>query len=103
MCAAPIRNPVAVCRVQPDGWAVLFNPDTAGALALNPTGLVIWELIDGRRDVAAIAAVLRERFRDVPPTVQADVAALIETLAEEGLVGYTIWSRPSACKEELHR
>ena len=94
MRSAPIRNPAAVCRVQPDGWAVLFNPDTAGALALNPSGLVIWELIDGRRDVGAIAAALHAHFRDVPPAVEDDVAALLETLAEEGLVGYQIWPTP---------
>ncbi|MCS7260400.1 MAG: PqqD family peptide modification chaperone [Anaerolineae bacterium] len=103
MQAVPIRNPTAVCRVQPDGWAVLFNPDTAGALALNPTGLAIWQLIDGQRDVAAIAAVLCEQFRDVPPSVQADVTALIEILVEEGLVGYPIWPQPTVSKEEPNR
>jgi hypothetical protein len=90
----PIANPGAVCHREPDGWAVLFNPDTAGALALNPTGLAIWQLIDGRRDPHTIAEALRRQFSDVPPEVGDDVVALIETLAEEGLVGYQIWPPP---------
>jgi hypothetical protein len=92
--AVPIPNPGAVCRREADGWAVLFNPDTAGAVALNPTGIAIWQLIDGRRDAVAIAAALRRQFSEVPPEVDADVAALIQTLADEGLVGYQIWPPP---------
>lgn len=90
----PIPNPSAVCRREPDGWAVLYNPDTAGALALNPTGLVVWDLIDGRRDPPAIAEALRRQFRDVPESVGDDVEALVATLVEEGLVGYQIWPPP---------
>ena len=94
MSRIPIANPGAVCRREPDGWAVLFNPDTAGALALNPTGLAIWDLIDGRRDPPAIAAALRSQFCDVPESVGDDVETLITTLVEEGLVGYQILPAP---------
>ena len=94
MLPVPIANPAAVCRREPGGRAVLFNPDTTGALALNATGVAVWNLIDGRRDAVAIATALREQFSDAPPDVEADVAALIEMLAGEGLVGYQIWPLP---------
>jgi hypothetical protein len=29
----PIANPVVVLREKFDDWAILFNPDTAGAVA----------------------------------------------------------------------
>ena len=98
--AVPIANPIAALHRERDGWAVLFNPDTAGALALNPTGVAIWQLIDGRHSARDIAAVLRRQFSDVPPGVDDDVTALIDTLAEEGLVGYQVWPPLSPDTEE---
>jgi hypothetical protein len=84
----PVANPGALLQEEPDGWALLFNPDSAGALALNPTGVVVWKLINGRRSAADIAQALSCRFAGAPETVEADVAVLLKVLAEEGFVGY---------------
>ncbi len=58
----PIANPVAVLREEFDDWAVLFNPDTADAVGVNPVGVAIWKLMDGRRSVDEIAARVAEQF-----------------------------------------
>jgi len=84
----PVAHPSAVFHLERDGWALLFNPDTAGTLALNPTGVLVWRLINGGRSAADIAASVRRHFRGVPQDVEKDVAALIEALAKEGFVGY---------------
>jgi Coenzyme PQQ synthesis protein D (PqqD) len=73
---------------EPDGWALLFNSDSAGALALNPTGVAVWKLVNGRRSVTDIAAALRRQFGSVPESMESDVTELLRVLTEEGLVGH---------------
>jgi pimeloyl-ACP methyl ester carboxylesterase len=84
----PIPNPAAILQEGQDGWAVLVNLDTAGSLALNPTGVVVWRLVDGKRNVGGIIAAVSSHFKDVPDTMADDVSALLDTLAEEGLIGH---------------
>lgn len=86
----PIPNPAAVQEKGTDGWTLLVNPDTAGAMAVNQTGALIWKLVNGRRTVAEITAAVRKHFPDAPETVAEDVNALLAKLAEEGLIGREI-------------
>ena len=86
----PIANPVAVLREEFDDWAVLFNPDTADAVGINPVGVVVWKLMDGQRDLDAILAGVREHFSDVPETAGEEVSGFIDELAERGFVGYEL-------------
>jgi SynChlorMet cassette protein ScmD len=88
----PIANPVAVLREEFDDWAVLFNPDTAAAVGVNPAGVAIWKLLDGQRSVEEIAAGLREQFDDMPAAAEDDVRKYVEELAQCGFVGYEIAS-----------
>jgi hypothetical protein len=83
----PIPNPAAVQEEGTDGWTLLVNPDTAGAMAVNQTGALIWKLVDGRRTTEEISAAVRERFPAAPDTVVEDVRALLTKLAEEGFIG----------------
>jgi len=83
----PVRNPIAVLREEFDDWAVLFNPDTADAFGINPTGVVIWKEIDGRRTLTEIASAAADRFSEVPDTITEDVAAFLGKLAEKGFIG----------------
>ena len=73
-----------------DGWTLLVNSDTAGAMAVNHTGAVIWSLVDGRRTAGQIAAAMRTRFPDAPDTLAEDVHALLTKLAELGFIGEEI-------------
>ncbi len=86
--ASPIANPVAVLREEFDDWAVLFNPDTADAVGVNPVGVAVWKLMDGRRTVEEIAAAIREQFDEVPDTAAEEIRKYIADLAERGFVGY---------------
>ena len=63
------------------GRAVLLYPE--GAVLLNDTGKAILELVDGRRTVAEIAAVLGERYN---ADVSADVAEYLSGLAARELI-----------------
>jgi hypothetical protein len=84
----PIANPSAIFQETGDGWAVLVNLDTARSLALNPSGILVWQLIDGQRSVRQITVDVQRSFRDTPLRVVDDVAALLDILAEEGMIGF---------------
>jgi coenzyme PQQ biosynthesis protein PqqD len=60
---------------------VLLYPE--GAVLLNDTGAAILQLVDGRRTVAEIAAILGERYQI---DVAADVAQYLSDLAEKELI-----------------
>jgi SynChlorMet cassette protein ScmD len=83
----PIANPIVVLREEFDDWAVLFNPDTAGAVGTNPVGVAVWKLMDGRRSIEDIVMKIKNSFEDTPDAACKEIAAFVETLAENGFVG----------------
>ncbi len=60
---------------------ILLYPE--GAVLLNDTGFAVLKLVDGKRSVADIAAILRERYQT---DVTADVAEYLSNLAERELI-----------------
>ncbi len=60
---------------------VLLYPE--GAVLLNETGRAILELVDGKRTVGEIAAILGERYRT---DVTADVTEYLSNLAQRELI-----------------
>ncbi len=90
MTDKPIANPLAVLREEFDDWAVLFNPETAKAVGINPVGVAAWKRMDGRHTVEEIIADIKHDFADVPDTVQSDVTAFVHQLEESGFIGYEV-------------
>lgn len=84
----PVPNPSAVFQETGDGWAVLVNLDTARSIALNPTGILVWQLANGQRSIREIVDGIERHFRDTPPNVADDVTALLDILVEEGMIGF---------------
>jgi SynChlorMet cassette protein ScmD len=87
---APVPNPVAVLREEFDDWAVLFNPDNAKALGINPTGVAVWKALNGSKDMIEIVSEIEDRFTEVSETVSKDVSEFIEILTRDGFVGYEL-------------
>ena len=83
----PIANPIVVLREEFDDWAVLFNPDTAYAMGTNPVGVAVWKLMDGRRSIEDIVSKIKNSFEDTPDAAFKEIAAFVNTLAENGFVG----------------
>jgi SynChlorMet cassette protein ScmD len=83
----PIANPIVVLREEFDDWAVLFNPDTAYAVGTNPIGVAIWKLMDGRRSIEEIVAIIKNSFDDTPDTACKEIHAFVDKLAENGFAG----------------
>jgi SynChlorMet cassette protein ScmD len=87
----PMPNPVAVLREEFDDWAVLFNPDNAKALGINPTGVAVWKAINGSKQIHEIVSDIKDKFSNVPEeTVEMDISEFIEVLARGGFVGYEL-------------
>ena len=86
----PVANPVVVLREEFDDWAVLFNPDTAGAVGINPVGVAVWKLMDGERNLKEIVVHVKDQFDDVSKTVYEELTDFVENLAESGFVGYEL-------------
>jgi SynChlorMet cassette protein ScmD len=86
----PIVNPVVVLREEFDDWAVLFNPDTAEAVGINPVGVALWKLMDGERSLEEMVTEIQDHFSDVPGNAIEHVTAFVSSLAESGFVGYDL-------------
>lgn len=80
------RSPGAVTEVVGER-SLVVDPDGRKVVTLSPTGSVVWESIDGTRDLAALAEILVARTT-VPSLEQAeaDVAAFVDQLLAAGLV-----------------
>lgn len=85
MSEAPRLSPHA--RLRHDaarGQWVLLAPERV--LVLDETSHAILALLDGTRDVAAIAAQLAAEYDAPAEEIAADVAALLDDLRAQGLV-----------------
>jgi len=83
----PIASQLVVLREEFDDSAVLFNPDTAEAVGVNPVGVFVWKLLDGTRTVEQLVAALVAHFAGVPGTALDDVLAFVAELEKGGFVG----------------
>jgi len=90
LSSKPISNPVVVLREEFDDWAVLFNPDTANAVGINPVGVALWKLMDGNRTLEDLVDEIKDRYSDVPDAALEDLTHFVENLAENGFVGYEL-------------
>jgi hypothetical protein len=60
--------------------------DLDAVVTLNPVAARIWELLDGHRDLATIAATICQEYEVEPETARADVDEFIRGLEETKLV-----------------
>lgn len=97
----PIANPAVVVREMAGDWTVLYNPDTADAVGINPVGIVVWRLLDGRRSLGAIVDGVKRKFAAAPETAGDDVIALVNDLAGRGFVGYELGEIGSGWEQRL--
>lgn len=59
---------------------MLFNPDTAEAVGINPVGVAIRELLDQQIDIHEIADTIRQDFADVPGSATEEIENLLTIL-----------------------
>ena len=69
-----------------DDEIVVMKLDTGDFFSITGTGCVIWRLIDGSRDRAAVVAVLQAEFPAAAEVIAGDVDEFLRTLEGEGLL-----------------
>lgn len=69
-----------------DKEALLVSPLDNLIYPLNPVATRIWELIDGKRNINEINAVIIEEFDVMPTEVQNDTMSFVEDLLNKKLV-----------------
>jgi hypothetical protein len=79
------HTPGVVSRMV-DGEAVLVDPKKGMVRVLNPTGARIWEMIDGRRTVAELAAGIAAEYSIEASRAQADTITFCEDLVRRGVL-----------------
>ncbi len=84
----PMANPAVILRETSSGDAVLVNTDTATSIALNSTGFVIWQQVDGIKTVEQIIAVTHKRFSEVPHALDEDIKKMMKIFEEDGFIGF---------------
>ncbi|HTY08696.1 MAG TPA: PqqD family protein [Candidatus Edwardsbacteria bacterium] len=53
---------------------------------LNATGMAVWKLLDGKRSLKAVAALLAKQYKAKPAVVEKDVAELAAELLERKML-----------------
>jgi len=83
-----IRNPDVVLREEDPDGGLLFNPDTNQIRVLNTTGLFVWQLCDGSRDLTGIVTAIQESFDGVPEEeVVSQVTEYVDEMVATGFIG----------------
>jgi hypothetical protein len=67
-----------------DGF-IIYQPDLDRVHFLNPTAVLILELCDGTRPIAAIAAMVQEAYGLPAPPLD-EVRDAVEKMTQEGLL-----------------
>ena len=86
----PIANPDILLREEFDDWALLFNPNTGKGFGINPVGVFVWKLLDGKHSVNDIVEEVKKNFRNVSNNVDEEVKRFIAVLSEKGLLVYEL-------------
>ena len=77
-----LRDSVVIRR-EFDDYAILFDPDSNEKFVLNPVGVSICELLDGKRTKSDIIAVLNERFSSISNEVEGEVQEFLDALVSK--------------------
>lgn len=80
------RQTEQVVASELDGEAVLLNLTTEEYYSLNDVGTRMWELTDGQHTIGDIVETILSEYDAERDAVTADVLALFDELAEEGLI-----------------
>lgn len=71
-----------------EGEIVILTEDGKNIHTLNTVGSVIWELIDGQRDVEDISKILRDKYDVSLEEAQKDTLEFLEELANKNILTY---------------
>ena len=90
----PLANPAVVLREEFDDSTVLFNPDSGRGFGLNPTGVLVWKLMDGEHTIDALIEEIRQYAEGVANEAGNDLRAFVDSAPCRG----AYWARISTSR-----
>lgn len=84
--AAPAKAGGVSHRQIEGGEGVVLNLRTGDYYTLNPVGLRIWEMIDGKRRAEAMAQAITKEYRVEGKRALQDTRVFLQSLGREGLL-----------------
>ena len=85
----PVKNPDIVARKE-EKEALLFNPADGNILCINGTGITIWDLCDGSRDMKNIVSEITGKYEVSGEKAEKDCLNFFKKLEESGFIGYKV-------------
>jgi hypothetical protein len=82
----PCRHPYSSFRRIGDHGGLVVLPGKAEVKVLNPVGVKIFSLLDGKHTVDEIAASIVEEFEVTPEEAVSDVRDFLGELSEHGML-----------------
>ena len=82
----PRRHPDTAFRQIGDEGGLVVLPGKAEVKVLNPVGIAVYALLDGTRDVDALARAVAETFDVDSDTARRDVEAFLDDLRQAGMI-----------------
>jgi len=82
----PRRHPDTAFRQVGDEGGLVVLPGKAEVKVLNPVGIAVFALLDGSRDVDALAATIAGEFEIDLAQAREDVIAFLTELQREGML-----------------
>lgn len=79
------KNPSVVCTELDDG-GILLDLDTKYYYTLNQTGLLIWQIMDGKKSSSEIARHITNEYEVDEKNAIESVLKLIKQLEKENLI-----------------
>ncbi len=86
MSSIPCKQRVCFVESSLDGETLLMELENGRFFTLRGSAAVIWTLIDGSRDRAAIASELYAKFDGPPEQIDRELDAFLNQLSEAGFV-----------------
>jgi hypothetical protein len=84
--AYPRRHPDTAFRQIGDEGGLVVLPGRAEVKVLNPVGIAVFSLLDGSRDLDALAATVAGEFEIEIDQARKDVVAFLAELQREGML-----------------
>lgn len=84
-----VPRPARDYRVEEmDGELLLYHPQSTATVYMNHTAALVWQLCDGRRDVAEIVEILAESFPESRDDLRKDVVSTLDSFRQQGALSF---------------
>ena len=81
-----VSRGAGLIEAEVDDEIVGLHIENGSCYGFNPTAARVWKLIEQPKTLAELCAALAAEFRVEPARCEADVRALLDDLASDGLV-----------------